>query len=120
MSTTSKLSLPLDTLGKVPFANSFKDAMAILDDAVGGVLTGSATYDPASLADGAAASTTVTVTGAALGDIVTGVSFSLDLQGVDLTAYVSAADTVTVKFANRTGGTLDLGEGDIAIVLRQG
>lgn len=75
-------------------------------------LTGSATYDPASLADGAGATTTVTVTGAALGDFALA-SFSLDLQGITLTAYVSAPDTVSVRFQNESGGTLDLGSGTL-------
>lgn len=78
---------------------------------------GSATYDPASLVDGAGATTTVTVTGAALGDFVTGVSFSNDLQGITLTAYVSAADTVSVRFQNESGGTLDLASGTIRVMV---
>jgi hypothetical protein len=76
------------------------------------VLTGSKTYDPASIADGAGDSTTVTVTGAALGDFVQ-VSFSNDLQGILLTGYVSAADTVTARFQNETGGAIDLASGTL-------
>lgn len=75
-------------------------------------LNGSATYDPASLTDGSEASTTVTVTGAALGDFALA-SFSLSTQGIKLTAEVTAADTVTVNFHNKTGGTLDLGSGTL-------
>lgn len=75
-------------------------------------LSGSATYNPASLADGAGATTTVTVTGALLGDFAE-VSFSLDLQGITLTAWVSAADTVSVRFQNESGGTLDLASGTL-------
>lgn len=73
---------------------------------------GSATYDPASLVDGAGATTTVTVPGAALGDFAQA-SFSLDLQGITLTAWVSAANTVSVRFQNETTGTLDLGSGTL-------
>lgn len=76
---------------------------------------GSATYDPASLVDGAGATTTVTVTGAALGDFVTGVSFSLDLQGVMMFAWVSSANTVSVRFQNESGGTVDLASGTIRV-----
>lgn len=95
----------------------FNKAIADLEKlrAGAGGLFGSATYDPASLADGAGATTTVTVTGAALGDMVTGVSFSLDLQGITLTAYVSAADTVAVRFQNESGGVLDLASGTIRV-----
>lgn len=86
----------------------------------GAFLTGSATYDPASLTDGTGATTTVTVTGAALGDYVVGVSFSVSLQGILLTGYVSAADTVSVRFQNESGGTLDLASGTLrALVLSQ-
>lgn len=75
-------------------------------------LTGSATYNPPSIAAAGQASTTVTVTGAVLGGHVTA-AFSLDLQGVELSAYVSAADTVTCLFKNGTGGAVDLASGTL-------
>jgi hypothetical protein len=82
-------------------------------------LTGSKTYDPGSLADGVGETTTVTVTGAALGDYAEA-SFSLDLAGLQLTAYVSAADTVTVRFQNETGaGPVDLGSGTLRARVRK-
>lgn len=81
-------------------------------------LSGSATYDPASLADGAGATTTVTVTGAALGDFAEA-SFSLDLQGITLTAWVSASNTVSVRFQNESGGPLDLGSGTLKARVRK-
>lgn len=65
------------------------------------------TYDPPSLADGSGTTTTISVPGASLGDFVL-VSFSNDLQGVIVTAWVSAADTVSVRFQNETGGAVDL------------
>lgn len=74
---------------------------------------GSATYDPASLANGDGATTTVTVTGAALGDFVVA-SFSNDLQGIILGCYVSAADTAACRYQNETGGTIDLSSGTLA------
>jgi len=81
-------------------------------------LVGTATYDPGSLADGAGVSTNVTVTGAALGDIVV-TSFSLDLQGITLSSYVSSANTVTVRFQNESGGVLDLASGTLkSVVIR--
>jgi hypothetical protein len=81
------------------------------------LLTGSAVYDPASLNDGAGVTTTVTVTGAALGDWAQA-SFSLDLQSVLLSAYVSAANTVSVRFQNETTGTVNLSSGTIKVVVR--
>lgn len=80
-------------------------------------LTGSATYDAASLNDGAGATTTVTVTGAALGDFVL-VSHGVDVAGITVTGYVSAADTVSVRFQNESGGTVDLASSTLrALVL---
>lgn len=72
-----------------------------------GMLWGAATYDTASLADGAGATTTVTVRGAALGDYAL-VSLGLSAQGITVTAYVSATDTVAVRIQNESGGTIDL------------
>jgi hypothetical protein len=82
------------------------------------IITGSATYDPANLVDGAGATTTVTVTGAVAGDYVEGVSFSNDLQGITLTGYVSGADTVSVRFQNESGGALDLASGTLRARVR--
>jgi hypothetical protein len=82
------------------------------------ILTGSATFNPADLVDGAGETTTVTVTGAALGDFVEGVSFSLDLQGITLTAWVSATNTVSVRFQNETTGSINLAEGTLRVRVR--
>jgi len=80
--------------------------------------SGSATYDPANLLDGAGATTTVTVTGARLGDYAEA-SFSLDLQGITVTAWVSANDTVSVRFQNETGGAIDLASGTLRARVRK-
>lgn len=86
---------------------------------VGIDLSNSVAYDPPNLADGAGVTTTITVTGAVLGDIAIA-SFSLDLQGVMMTAYVSVANTVALRFQNETGGAIDLGAGQIiAKVIKQ-
>ncbi|PAP93982.1 hypothetical protein [Mesorhizobium wenxiniae] len=76
----------------------------------------SATVDPASIAlDACTTPATITVTGAALGDFVTA-SFSLDLAGASLRAYVSAANTVTYFFRNDVGANpLDLGSGTLRV-----
>lgn len=82
-------------------------------------LTGSKTHDFASVADGAKASTTVTVTGAALGDFVVAVSLGVSQAGVLLTGYVSAADTVTVDLHNETGGAVDLASTTLRVLVRK-
>lgn len=70
-------------------------------------LTGSVTWDPASIAAGAGESKDVTVTGAALGDYAVG-SLGVDTQGMSLTAVVKSANTVTLRLHNGTAGALDL------------
>lgn len=80
----------------------------------GRVLQGSATYDAASLADGVGATTTVTVTGAAIGDYAF-CSFSLDAQDITFTAWVSAANTVSVRLQNEGAATVDLASGTLRV-----
>ena len=77
-------------------------------------LSSSATWNPASVATGAETSTTIAVAGAALGNYVQA-SFSLDLQALTLTAYVSSANTVTAVLANNTAGAVDLASGTLKV-----
>lgn len=85
----------------------------ILEEVTDGfLLTGTATYDPGSVAAGAQTTTTLTVTGAAVGDPVS-LGFSNSLQEMLLTGYVSAADTVTAVLRNETAGALDLASGTL-------
>lgn len=82
---------------------------------------GSATVDPASLAAGAKTTiATMTITGAALGDRVEDTSFSLDLAGARIHAWVSAANTVSYYFVNENGANpLDLASGTLRVKVRQ-
>lgn len=70
-------------------------------------LTGSATWDPASLVDAAGeTSAAITVTGAAFGDgCVVGNPY--DLVGSTATCYVSAADAAKIRLQNESGATFD-------------
>lgn len=61
-----------------------------------------------SVATGAGTSVTVTVTGAAVGDHVQVIP-QVSLGGLNVTAYVSAANTVTIVARNDSGGTVNLG-----------
>lgn len=81
-----------------------------------GFLTGSATWDPSSIVDGNEEACEITVTGAALGDFVIGVSFSLDVQDLQLTADVTAANTVTAVLSS-SGDTVDLASGTVRVVV---
>lgn len=75
-------------------------------------LVGSKTYDPASTLNDASWSTTITVTGAAVGDQAQ-CSFSNSLAGWNLRAHVTSADTVTCTGDNWTGATVDLASGTL-------
>ena len=75
------------------------------------VLFGSATIDPPSLGNGAGTTMTMNVVGAAIGDGVLCVSAPYDLQGVTVTGYVSAVDTVSIRLQNNSGGTVELASG---------
>jgi hypothetical protein len=75
-------------------------------------LQGSASWTPGAITTGSRASTTLTASGAALGDIAMP-SFSLDIQGCSISAYVSSANTVTVVLTNNTGSTQTLGAGTV-------
>lgn len=71
------------------------------------VFNGSETINPGSLIDAAGETVTITVAGAAIGDFAM-VAPGVDLQGITVSAYVSAADTVSCRIQNETGGTIDL------------
>ena len=77
----------------------------------------SCTLDSASVADQAAATDTVTVSGVALGDMVLGMSASVDEAGLVRRAYVSAANTVTIATTNTTGGAVNLASCTIDLVI---
>lgn len=76
-----------------------------------------ATINPDDTADGAGDTDTVAVPGVALGDIVLGLSLGVDLAGTTVTAYVSAANVVSVRFQNESAGTPNLAETTIKFVV---
>jgi hypothetical protein len=83
-------------------------------------LVGTATWDPAATAatQGAVVTTTVAVTGAAVGDpvSVSHTSFT-NAQAAVLEAHVSSADTVSVKLVNTTAVAVDLTTGTLKVVV---
>lgn len=81
------------------------------------IFAGKATIDVASLADGVGATSTITVAGVALGDHVISIAHGVDLQGITVTGYVSAANTVSIRFQNESGGTLDLASTTTSVVV---
>lgn len=74
----------------------------------------SAAWNPGSMLDGNEEAKEVTVPGAKLGDFAF-VSFSIDVADLQLSADVTAANTVTVLLNNNTGGTIDLGAGTLRV-----
>lgn len=82
-------------------------------------LTGSATLDFPSIAAGATAELTITLTGCSAGDqVIVGPPSTL-AAGLMVTAYCSAANTVTIRLHNTTAGAIDPAAGSYKVsVLR--
>ena len=80
-------------------------------------LVGTSTWDPASVADGAATSAALTLPGAAMGDSAIASFSNAITAGAFMVAHVTAADTVTVTLFNKTGSSLDLGSGTLKVVI---
>lgn len=73
------------------------------------------TWNPGNIADGAFETTTVTVTGARVGDFAQA-TFSVVLtDGMWLSAKVSADNTVTVTLHNESGGSSNLASGTLRV-----
>lgn len=81
-----------------------------------GILTGSATFDASSIADGNEEAVEITVTGAVLGDFCL-VSHGVDVADLAIVGAVTAADTVTAVVMNNTGGAIDLASATIRAVV---
>ncbi|MFO0773707.1 MAG: hypothetical protein U0172_03465 [Nitrospiraceae bacterium] len=81
---------------------------------IGKHLRGTATWDPASTAASTrTAVTTVTVTGAAVGDVVTCAHPSITVDNLEMESTVSSSDTVKVFVYNGSGGTWDGASGTL-------
>ena len=76
------------------------------------------TWDPPNIADGAITSTTVTVTGARVGDPATAGLTTLLAIDAMIFAHVQALDTVRLTLYNRTGGALNLPSGTLTACVR--
>ena len=76
-----------------------------------------ATLDAGSLVDGAGETDDITIPGVALGDMVIGTSLGVDLVGLTVTGYVSAANTVKFRIQNESGSTADLASSTLRVVV---
>ena len=86
----------------------------------GRIIGGSGTHDLGAIADEAEEAFDITVTGAALGDMVLGISCSLDSIDLQITGQVTAANTVTVVVSNLTTGSLNLGSAKWSVLVLPG
>jgi hypothetical protein len=98
----------------VPVLAETRAALNVIAPNVSAVLEGSKTYNPINIPDGFGSTTTVDVAGAVLGDFAIA-SFSLDLQGITLTAWVSAADVVSVRLQNESALAVNLASGTLRV-----
>jgi len=103
MATASAVSV---RAGNDQFRGLFSDTWAV-----------TATLNAGSLVDGAGETDDVTVPGVALGDMVLGASLGVDLVGLTVTGYVSAANTVKFRIQNESGSTVDLASSTMKIVV---
>lgn len=76
-----------------------------------------ATINVDDLAEAAGDNDTIAVPGVALGDMVVGISLGVDVAGLIVTGWVSAADVVTIRFQNETGGSVNLAETTIKVLV---
>jgi hypothetical protein len=79
-------------------------------------LKGSATWDPASIPVNGRVTTTVSVSGASVGDFCIP-SFSLSLASLSMTASVDSANSVTVCLTNNSSAAVDLVSGTLSVLV---
>ena len=103
MATASSVSV---RRGNDQFRGLFSDTWAVR-----------ATQHAGSLVDGAGETDDVTIPGVALGDMVIGASLGVDLVGLTVTGYVSAANTVKFRVQNESGSTVDLASTTLRLVV---
>ena len=96
--------------------HSGADLGTVLDSKISIQVSHSETYDLPAIAAGTTLTQAFVVSGAALGDFVQ-VSLTQNLSGLMLTAYVSAADQVTLVAYNPTAGTINLPSGTLKLRL---
>ena len=96
---------------------SHNNLMALTGEGhIKGIMYAQGTLDAGSLVDAAGETETITVNGAALGDIVMA-SLDVDIQDMTVTAYVQAANAVEVRIQNESGTTHDLASATLRVIV---
>lgn len=80
------------------------------------VLTGTGTWDPLSIADGAAAVNAITVTGVTTSSTCFASFSSIGTTAVAATAQASSSNTVTITLTNNSGSAQDFASGTLRAV----
>jgi hypothetical protein len=100
--------------GKIMALTTFSGPVRSLNGFISGtgatitkVLSGSASLDFGSISTASQANLTITVTGAAVGDEVIMALPAAPAAGLVFNAFVSAANTVTIRASNITGLSVD-------------
>ena len=105
----------INGLSSVSFTNNrgSVSGSSVLGTPWGKHISATATWDPASLGTNAETSTTLTVTGAAVGDVAMCGHTQVTADLLQLSCYVSAADTVRAVLENISAGTIDVSSGTL-------
>lgn len=118
---TTGATIPVHTVGDISDGGvTWRYIGKVAQFSQGGFMStqGTITYDPPSLAASGAAgdsvTTTVTLAGAVIGDNVS-VSFSQYNAAIEISAQVSAANIVTVKFKNTSTAAVDMLSGTLKV-----
>lgn len=101
---------------KTDILNTIHDEIVAIRNSIGNILVGSAVWDVGNLVDAAGESKDVAVTGAALGDFAL-CSIGVDIVDMTISAQVTAADVVTVRIQNESGGAVDLASTTVRVLV---
>lgn len=102
--------------GPVVSTNGFKPGTGL---SISKVLGASAALDFASIAAAASADLTITVTGAAVNNVVSLGLPAAPTAGLIFQVFVSATNTVTVRATNITAGAIDAASATYSVVVTQ-
>lgn len=116
--SVSSVTLSSNTIGPNRFESNGGTLTTEYSGIFPSVLNKEVAYDAPPLADGEGTTTTVTCTGARLGDFAEASFSSGTLGGAIVAAWVSASDTVSIRLQNETGGAIDLSNQSLRVRVR--